>query len=203
MIDWRRSAQSDGHFVRQREWQAAQSVMLWVDPARSMAFSGAGKRPSKRDRAQLLALATAILLLRGGERVGLAYFGQINPTLLKLTGDGQLGFDWFLPPMVGAYGKMQEVTTYLIGPARRLTPGLYAVSATALRGLHWRFNDPASQTSPEFTWQSAWNAGNRVYSYFEDFEPIAQIGHSIYVYKLSAEDCARWDRKFRLPRVEK
>jgi len=27
-IDWRRSARSDAHFVRQKEWQAAQSVML-------------------------------------------------------------------------------------------------------------------------------------------------------------------------------
>ena len=26
LIDWRRSARSDAHFVREREWQAAQSV---------------------------------------------------------------------------------------------------------------------------------------------------------------------------------
>ncbi len=72
MVDWRRSARSDAHFVREREWQAAQTVTLWVDPARSMAFSGAKDHPPKSDRAQLLALALAVLLLRGGERVGLA-----------------------------------------------------------------------------------------------------------------------------------
>ncbi len=71
MIDWRRSARSDQHFVREREWQAAQSVLLWVDQSRAMRFSGAANRPQKADRARLLALATAVLLIRGGERVGL------------------------------------------------------------------------------------------------------------------------------------
>jgi uncharacterized protein (DUF58 family) len=70
-IDWRRSARSDQHFVREREWQAAQTVSLWVDPARSLQFSGDSARATKADRAQLLALALSVLLLRGGERVGL------------------------------------------------------------------------------------------------------------------------------------
>ena len=71
-IDWRRSARVDAHFVREREWQAAQSVTLWVDPSKSMGFTGAKGREAKGDRARLLALALAVLLLRGGERVGLA-----------------------------------------------------------------------------------------------------------------------------------
>lgn len=72
LIDWRRSARSDQHFVRDREWLAAQSVTLWADDGQSMAFSGDRNRPAKGDRARLLALALAALLLRGGERVGLA-----------------------------------------------------------------------------------------------------------------------------------
>ncbi len=71
MIDWRRSGRSDAHFVREREWQAAQSVLIWVDDARSMAFTGDRNRPEKGARARTLALALAILLIRGGERVGL------------------------------------------------------------------------------------------------------------------------------------
>lgn len=70
-VDWRRSARSDEQFVREREWQAAQTVSLWVDPARSMQFSGEATRAPKADRARLLALALSVLLLRGGERVGL------------------------------------------------------------------------------------------------------------------------------------
>lgn len=72
MIDWRRSARSDTHFVREREWQAAQSVHLWVDEAMSMEFTGDPNRPTKADRARLLALALAVLLMRAGERVGMA-----------------------------------------------------------------------------------------------------------------------------------
>ncbi|CUH51183.1 DUF58 domain-containing protein [Shimia marina] len=71
MIDWRRSAKSDAQFVRQREWQVAQSVMMWVDTASSMHFSGDAALPSKADRARVLAMALAILLIRSGERVGL------------------------------------------------------------------------------------------------------------------------------------
>lgn len=70
-IDWRRSAKSDGQYVREREWQIAQSVMMWVDQAASMRFSSDRNLPEKIDRARLLALAASILLLRGGERVGL------------------------------------------------------------------------------------------------------------------------------------
>jgi uncharacterized protein (DUF58 family) len=70
-IDWRRSARSDAHFVRETEWQAAQSVVLWVDSAQSMLFHGAPDRGPKLLRAQLVSLALTILLIRGGERVGL------------------------------------------------------------------------------------------------------------------------------------
>jgi uncharacterized protein (DUF58 family) len=70
-IDWRRSGRSDAAFVQDKEWQIAQSVILWVDQAASMAFSSDKSLPSKADRARTLALAAGILLLRGGERVGL------------------------------------------------------------------------------------------------------------------------------------
>ena len=71
MIDWRRSARGDAQYVREREWQIAQSVMLWVDQSASMRFASGQTLPEKVDRARVLALAVAILLVRGGERVGL------------------------------------------------------------------------------------------------------------------------------------
>ena len=75
MIDWRRSARSDAHFVREKEWQAAQSVSIWVDEAQSMAFSSDKNTPTKADRAKLLALAMSVLLIHAGERVALASLG--------------------------------------------------------------------------------------------------------------------------------
>jgi len=85
MIDWRRSARTDGHYVREKEWQAAQSVQIWVDPAQSMGFRGDDSRPTKRDRAATLALALSILLIRGGERVGMA-----DASMPPRTGEVQL-----------------------------------------------------------------------------------------------------------------
>ena len=70
MIDWRRSAKSDGHFVRDKEMQTSNSVFFWADASRSMQFSGSADRPPKADRSRLMALAAAILFARTEERVG-------------------------------------------------------------------------------------------------------------------------------------
>ena len=69
-IDWRQSARSQHVFVREREWEAAQSVWFWRDASPSMNWRSAETRPTKRDRAAVLLLAAASLLTRGGERIG-------------------------------------------------------------------------------------------------------------------------------------
>ncbi|WP_294929709.1 DUF58 domain-containing protein [uncultured Paracoccus sp.] len=71
-IDWRRSARSDAQFVRDREAQTAQSAVIWVSCGAGMGYRGADSRPAKRNRAELLSLAIAIAMLRGGEKVALA-----------------------------------------------------------------------------------------------------------------------------------
>ncbi len=68
-IDWRQSAKSQHLFVREREWEAAQTVWFWRDCDPGMRF-GSGD-VTKLQRANLLLLALAALLVRGGERVGL------------------------------------------------------------------------------------------------------------------------------------
>ena len=70
-IDWRRSASSDTLFVREREWEAAHTVWLWVDLSPSMRFRSRLAKVTKESRAVVLALALAELLARGGERIGL------------------------------------------------------------------------------------------------------------------------------------
>lgn len=67
-IDWRQSAKGDRVVLREQEWEAAQSVWLWVDRSASMRFRS-HHGPTKHERAQVLALALASLLLRAGERV--------------------------------------------------------------------------------------------------------------------------------------
>lgn len=79
-IDWRRSARSSGRlFIREREWETAESFWLWLDQSPSMAYAASVRRPEKRDRAAVLMLALAALLLRGGERVGLLDGAGVRP----------------------------------------------------------------------------------------------------------------------------
>jgi uncharacterized protein (DUF58 family) len=85
-IDWRQSAKSgrpvpDGWFIRETEWEAAQTVYLWRDVSSSMRWRSRGAEVEKRDRAGLLLLALASLLLRGGERVVM-----IEPDARPITG---------------------------------------------------------------------------------------------------------------------
>jgi uncharacterized protein (DUF58 family) len=70
-VDWRQSAKSERLFIRETEWEAAQTVALWSDASRSMEHVFNRGRPTKRDRADLLLAALASLALRGGERVRL------------------------------------------------------------------------------------------------------------------------------------
>lgn len=70
-IDWRRSARGDADFVRDRERVNAETAAIWVAGHPGMDWTGAEARPTKRARAELLGLALGILLLRGGERVGI------------------------------------------------------------------------------------------------------------------------------------
>jgi Dolichyl-phosphate-mannose-protein mannosyltransferase len=125
-----------------------------------------------------------------GEPIGLAYFGQINPSIFKLRGDS---FDWFLPPVKQGTARATAAVPNpnLIGPAKRLKPGYYAVSVTLLYGLPWRFYDPVSLIEPRAAWAPAWNvAEDDAFWYFKQFEPIKKIGYSIYIYHLSEQDVA-------------
>ncbi|MDE1902909.1 MAG: DUF58 domain-containing protein [Alphaproteobacteria bacterium] len=70
-IDWRETAKTQQVYVRETEWEAAQSVYLWRDGSGSMDYASNVNLPTKRERADLLTLALASLLVRGGERVTL------------------------------------------------------------------------------------------------------------------------------------
>lgn len=161
-IDWRRSARSDMHFVRETEWQAAQSVMLWVDQAQSMRFSGADRRGatrgSKLDRARLLALACAVLLVRGGERVGL--LSETSDTPAR-TGQAQLlrlaaglipedsAQDYGAPALttLPAHGRALFVSDYL-GDLTGVSDALTRAADRGVRGAIVQVLDPVEEDFP-------------------------------------------------------
>ncbi len=70
-IDWRQTAKGDRPYVRDTEWEAAQTVLLWRSNAASMRWRSRLATVEKGERAELLLLALASLLLRAGERVAL------------------------------------------------------------------------------------------------------------------------------------
>jgi uncharacterized protein (DUF58 family) len=68
-IDWRQTGKFDVVFVREREWVAAQTVALWCDTSPSMNYASRRTLPTKAERAAILTLALAELLVEGGERI--------------------------------------------------------------------------------------------------------------------------------------
>ena len=68
-VDWRQSAKAERLYVRETEWEAAQTVVLWRDGGPRMQWRSHLAEVTKKDRASLLLLALAALLLRGGERI--------------------------------------------------------------------------------------------------------------------------------------
>ena len=155
MIDWRRSARADTHSVREREWQAAQSVILWVDTARSMAFTGDKARPPKADRARLLALALAMLLLRGGERVGLAGDaapprsgrGQVDRLALALADDGAADYGAPVASGMVAHGRAVFLSDFL-GDLTGVEQAMARASDKGVRGALVQVLDPAEESFP-------------------------------------------------------
>jgi len=155
MVDWRRSARSDAQFVRQREWQIAQSVMLWVDPAASMRFTSDPGLPEKADRARLLALAIAVCLVRGGERVGLTGTalpprrGQAQLSRMGLALMQDSPEDYASPDMAGLVpqGRALLVSDFM-GDIGGLRDALTRAADRGVRGVVFQVLDPAEEAFP-------------------------------------------------------
>lgn len=156
MIDWRRSARSDAQFVQEKEWQAAQSVLFWVDPGQSMAFSSDTDIPRKADRARVLALALAILLTRGGERIALASdpmpLAQGEAHLQRIA--EQLGQaqapDEYARPTLGAApaGSRAVFLSDFLGDIAPLGEQLARAADIGIQGVLFQVLDPQEESFP-------------------------------------------------------
>lgn len=154
-IDWRRSARSDAQFVRDREAQTAQAVAIWVSGGQGMDFAGGPGRPTKAARARLLALALAMALLRGGEKVGLlgqpARAGRVQGDRIAealVTAAPAAGDDD--QPEADALRPNQRLV--LIGDFLErpdwLPPLLARASAMGVRGAMMQLLDPDEEAFP-------------------------------------------------------
>lgn len=158
LIDWRRSARSDRLYVRELEWEAAETALIWCDDAQSMDFRSASVERSKRDRARLLAMALSVLLVRGGERVGLVGTeaerpttgeGQLQRIAAMLSVDGPGRPDFGAPPLAALPRASKAVfLSDFMGPRTDIFPALEHAAGHGIRGTYVQILDPAEEVFP-------------------------------------------------------
>ncbi|HEY0104676.1 MAG TPA: DUF58 domain-containing protein [Rhizomicrobium sp.] len=152
-IDWRQSAKSQHLFVREREWEAAQSVWLWCDASPGMQF--ASGKVTKAARAKLLGLALASLLVRGGERVAL--YGESQAPASSRAALNRIGHvlvegaprDDALPPDAAISKNAQFVWfSDFLSPLTAIETTLRRLSRSAVTGQFVHIIDPAEEDFP-------------------------------------------------------
>lgn len=156
-IDWRRSASSDHLYVREREWEAAHTVWMWVDLSLSMAFRSHLSGTSKIDRTIVLALGMGELLVRGGERIGMmggrprtgrTAVNQMALSIARRAHDPTLIGD-SLPP-AAALSAFSECLLFsdFLEPLENLAPRLEQLAVQGVRGHLVQILDPAEESLP-------------------------------------------------------
>lgn len=152
-IDWRQSAKSQKLFVREREWEAAQSVWFWCDMAAGMNFSSGAV--SKGQRARLLTLALASLLVRGGERVALYGEGHApasSRAALRRMGHALLDRQSIGPalPPDAVIAKNAQFVWFsdFLSPLSEIETALRRLSHAAVTGQLVHIIDPAEEDFP-------------------------------------------------------
>jgi len=157
-IDWRRSGRSDRLFIREMEWEAAETVMIWADRSAAMDFRSDAAPRTKAERAGLIALALGVLLSRGDERFGLL------GTEAELPASGQtqlLRMGALLTSELGNrpdHGPVPQIhlprisrAVYLsdfLGPEETIFPALSAAAGRGIGGVIVQILDPAEETFP-------------------------------------------------------
>lgn len=157
-IDWRRSARSDHLYIREMEWEAAQTVWIWADDAAAMHWKSDLSPRTKAQRARLLALALGVLLARGGERVSLLGTGaerpatgepQLQRMAMELLREGGPQADFGAPPRaaMAAGGKAVFLSDFM-GPEEDVFPALIHAAERGVSGAYLQIVDPAEESFP-------------------------------------------------------
>ncbi len=154
-IDWRRSGRDDRLYVREREWEAAHSVHLWIDRSASMAFGSDLAMAPKCDRAIVLGLALAESFVEAGERVGL--MGQAPPRAVRriaerfaeILADPRAPEQTDMPPRT-ALAPYDEavIVSDCLSPAEDWDACIEAIAARGARGHVLMIVDPVEETFP-------------------------------------------------------
>jgi uncharacterized protein (DUF58 family) len=154
-IDWHKSARAERIFIRENEWEAANTLWLWPSPAPTMDYHSHLSKVTKRERAMLLALALGSLALDAHERVaalGSPFApGHAQGALPKIAG-------WFLQgqaeqkgfPDSGRLARYAVVALFgdFLEPPETIGRWLTAIAERGVRGHLIQIADPAEETLP-------------------------------------------------------
>src|SRR6266576_674686 len=153
-VDWRRSARDDHLYVREQEWEAAHTVWIWPDRSPSMTFKSPLAKETKLDRALIMGLALAEVLVEGGERVGVP--GLTRPSdarnVVEKIAQAMI-YDPVarssLPPTF-APAPLAEIIVLsdLWSPIAEVHATIAQLSATGAQGHVVQIVDPAEETFP-------------------------------------------------------
>jgi uncharacterized protein (DUF58 family) len=152
-IDWRRSARDDHLYVRDREWEAAHMVWLWVDESPSMLFKSRLAAASKQSRSLVLAFAMAELLARGGARLG--WLGVSRPIVSRHAADKLAEALIAAPiqtaiPGAGSVRNFSEVILFsdFLQPIDEISARLREIARRGARGHLVQLIDPVEEQFP-------------------------------------------------------
>lgn len=154
-IDWRESARSERLYVRETEWEASESVWIWRDTSPSMSYASSTAIPTKRRRADLVALALAVLLIRGGERVTLLGSGltpaagnaTLNRLALLIDRPGAPGASLPAFEALPRYGQLVMIGD-LLSPLPEIEALTRRFAALGVKGHLLQVLDPVEETLP-------------------------------------------------------
>jgi uncharacterized protein (DUF58 family) len=155
LIDWRRSAGTSHLFVREREWEAAHTVWIWIDLSPSMYFQSHLSKVSKAERAVVLGLALASLLSDSGERVGIP--GLMEPAAAQKAASRMIGVlaaslpslqSW--PDPNARLARYSELVIFgdFLEPPDAAAKILSGIGRQGIRGHLLQILDPAEESLP-------------------------------------------------------
>ncbi|MBI1216514.1 MAG: DUF58 domain-containing protein [Alphaproteobacteria bacterium] len=151
-IDWRQSAKRDEAFVRQMEWEASQTLWLYRDASASMEFRGYKNLPTKKEFAEVLLLALAIVALNGGEQVSLlgtalgpqTHYNAIRRICEALPGQTEM-METTRP--VSARSEAVLLSDFYF-PVEKLSAFCSKLALRGVRGCLVQVYDPAEESLP-------------------------------------------------------
>src|ERR671939_1479248 len=154
-IDWRRSARDDRLYVREREWEAAQNVWLWIDRSASMAYVSNLAQAPKVERALVLGMALADAFVNAGERVGLLGLmraqasRRIAEKIAESIAADPFSLDDDLPPRA-PIGRFDEAVVMgdFLSPIPDIAAAVEGIAGRGARGHLVMIVDPVEETFP-------------------------------------------------------